>query len=480
MPLTSAAHLDKHTSLSVPYTNRVLEEMVQNAQEAVQREQAALWRLKNVHTQFRGDDPHAPCAMFQGEEKMEDFDERQDSTSAAMSVTNEMLANWDTMTNVRLMAGLENAAELDQAKTQQRPVVDNPGTELNTEDAEGSKDQFSAHEQQIMAGTIEHDPPADTTQETQQVSSTLQDELEEVPNTSENSHTAPPVELENGGVDERSSGSGTDRQSERLGPQETGPKTEVLDEDKPPKQEQVEDMEIDQPNGLPPASSDIRGQIEESSRLDHLNPSKTCTEDQVHVQDSLAANGTDVQDHAMEDFQNRDDENDDISQQPPHRMTTRAGARAQATNNYGQPTPPFSGAPSPNLSTTQLNGALPIHPFFIAPGSALPDSSAGLVSQGLADEVRRQLSLYVQRQSEVVRQSNELLTGLRRALRLKNNVWDWCRNEGHVGEMSDGEDWVDMEKWGLEFPLRKGEEVDDDDVGAGMVAKKTRNRRAAA
>ena len=108
----------------------------------------------------------------------------------------------------------------------------------------------------------------------------------------------------------------------------------------------------------------------------------------------------------------------------------------------------------------------------------MPDASQG-ISPHIADELRRHMTAYVQKQSEVVRQANELLNGLRKALRIKQTVWDWCRNEAHVGELSDGEDWIDEEKWGLDGQLRKGEEVEDDDV-AMVGAKKTRNRRAAA
>ena len=60
---------------------------------------------------------------------------------------------------------------------------------------------------------------------------------------------------------------------------------------------------------------------------------------------------------------------------------------------------------------------------------------------GVADES-------IGEQQEVARQSDALLAGLRRALRLKNTGRAWCRNEGHVGEMSDGADWIDVAKWG--------------------------------
>jgi len=73
---------------------------------------------------------------------------------------------------------------------------------------------------------------------------------------------------------------------------------------------------------------------------------------------------------------------------------------------------------------------------------------------------------------------------------MKDTVWEWCNAEGHVGEMSDGEDWVDEGAWGLaEGELKKGEdEIEEGDAevvvggrGANGTAggKKTRGRRGA-
>lgn len=44
--------------------------------------------------------------------------------------------------------------------------------------------------------------------------------------------------------------------------------------------------------------------------------------------------------------------------------------------------------------------------------------------------------------------------------------------------LSDGEDWYDMEEWGLEEVLEKGKEEEDEGVGEQVVSgKKTRGRR---
>ena len=157
-------------------------------------------------------------------------------------------------------------------------------------------------------------------------------------------------------------------------------------------------------------------------------------------------------------------------QQAPAPRLTRARAQAHANIN----------SRDASIPPSEIYRPISIHPFFLPPAKALPNSTNGL-PPNIASESRRLVHLYIQKQEEVVRQCNSLLDGLRKALRLKKMVWEWCRSEAHVGEMSDGEDWIDPEAWGLDEPLRKGEEVDDDEGAAGtyMTAKKTRNRRAA-
>lgn len=132
-----------------------------------------------------------------------------------------------------------------------------------------------------------------------------------------------------------------------------------------------------------------------------------------------------------------------------HAMTTRAKARTP---------PPSDGPRSPTPSDL---GSLPsIAAFFMAPPTAIPDQSLGLPANE-ADDTRRLILLYVQKQEEVVRGTERLLHGLLRADRTRADVWAWCRAEPHVGELSDGEDWYDREHWGLEADLVKGKEEEE-------------------
>ncbi|KAF1816917.1 hypothetical protein P152DRAFT_453526 [Eremomyces bilateralis CBS 781.70] len=141
--------------------------------------------------------------------------------------------------------------------------------------------------------------------------------------------------------------------------------------------------------------------------------------------------------------------------QPPHRMTTRARAHRTSRSPSSNPSlPPF------------------VHPFFEFNATAIPGFDAGLPTNE-AHDVRAFLVSYVSKQEEVVRGTSKLYHGLLKALRMRKTVWKWCRTEGHVGEMSDGEDWYDREEWGLEEDLVKGKEEEDEEV---TNQKKTRRR----
>ena len=142
------------------------------------------------------------------------------------------------------------------------------------------------------------------------------------------------------------------------------------------------------------------------------------------------------------------------------RRVTRAQAKAPTSNDASSP---------PTISPETW-----IHPMFLVPASALPDKDFGLPAPE-ADETRKLLMLYVQKQEEVVRGLKTLHEGLMRANRMKNDVFKWSKAEAHLGEMSDGEDWYDKEEWGLEADLLKGKDEEEDE--ANLPGKKTRQRR---
>ena len=176
-------------------------------------------------------------------------------------------------------------------------------------------------------------------------------------------------------------------------------------------------------------------------------------------------NGTVPEDIEMIDKEPCEEIQND-SQPAPHRMTTRAQAQALSDNS----------ASSRTRSASPASFVPPvIHPLYQMPGSAHLDRDLGLPAHE-AEETRRILVTYVQKQEEVVRGAAKLYEGLLRADRMRKTVFKWCKAEGHIGEMSDGEDWYDKEEWGLEEDLKKGHDDEEEDVTT--QGKKTRKTRA--
>ncbi|XXG95940.1 hypothetical protein Hte_002216 [Hypoxylon texense] len=126
---------------------------------------------------------------------------------------------------------------------------------------------------------------------------------------------------------------------------------------------------------------------------------------------------------------------------------------------------------------SEFTDDLPIHPLFLPPRSARPDRDQG-IPEAEAEDLRRLLQLYVQKQEEVCRGAKRLYLGLLRADRTRKTVLQWSKYEAHVGpnrDLSDGEDWYDKEEWGLEEDLKKGQDEEEEDTA--QTTKKTRTRR---
>ncbi|OCL15041.1 hypothetical protein AOQ84DRAFT_370732 [Glonium stellatum] len=64
-PLTSAADLPNHPSMSIPYTSKHLTQLTADAGAISRKEQAALWRAKNLLTKLQGDDTWVPCGLME-------------------------------------------------------------------------------------------------------------------------------------------------------------------------------------------------------------------------------------------------------------------------------------------------------------------------------------------------------------------------------------------------------------------------------
>ena len=163
---------------------------------------------------------------------------------------------------------------------------------------------------------------------------------------------------------------------------------------------------------------------------------------------------------------------DGSSPEPPRRMTTRAQANASNPQDDDMQSLAFSADSASSLLTP--------HPLFLIPDSVRPDANFGLPPNE-AEETRRLLWSYVQKQEETVRGFEHMLDSLFRACHMKSDVMEWCKAEGHVGEMSDGEDWYDREKWGLAEgeDLKKGTDDEEGEVvvdDSRTTAKRGRRR----
>jgi len=263
----------------------------------------------------------------------------------------------------------------------------------------------------------------------------------------------------------------TDVENNEFKPEEKNP-----EQTKEPKLEEIDTTVGDvsqHPGTVQPDGSHANGDDSEDAQLSQNHP--------PGLEEASARNWrSKVNDDDMEarsDTQEAEDaEMQDGSPAPYRRMATRAWANTsnpqqEDGSSHRSFTPyndPFTSLPTP-------------HPLFLVPDSTRPDPNYGLPPNE-AEDTRRLLWSYIQKQEETVRGFEHMLESLLRACRMKEDVLEWCKAEGHVGEMSDGEDWYDHEKWGLAEgeDLKKG--ADEDEIEAvdesRATGKRGRGRRA--
>ncbi|USW57993.1 Putative transcriptional regulatory protein Rxt2 [Septoria linicola] len=345
-PLTSAAELADHPSLSIAYKSTGLTQMADEACEMLRRERARLWKAKRLLQRFRGDADWVPAQTFEedgdggmlGEERPVDA-----HIPSSMFIDHAML-------------GLEPPTELDEASHggEQFEPIKMLGNGSDADAVEG----VEAQEQKATAADGE------------------------APTQSNGVHQEAAVPETNGDNSTTS----------------------------------------DQPH------MDSNGQADSlpNPALAHI------TEGEAGSETASQSNGTER-----------------------HAMTTRARARSPAGRSDRTPSP----SPSDSASSPV------VHPWFVAPTASLTDRDLGLPAQE-AEETRKLLLLYVQKQEQVVRSLDSLHAGLQRADRLRSYVHRSCKAEGHVvadgkgnavTEMSDGEDWYDVTDWNLQqWELKDG------------------------
>ena len=336
-PLTAAAELPDHPSLSVPYKSKALTQMAAEAQQMLRREENLLWKAKRLLRRFRGDADWVPGEAF----------------------------------------------EMEQDDIMLLP---------NDRSAEGAESAVASVQEGVM--DIVGDPNG----------------------------------LENG--DQEATG-------------------------------------VDQMDGVDAMDMVLQQAAAEAEKTARAAEAAAATTEQMHAENSVPdadtlaeeeqsqAPGTDTTTLAAEtDTQNMTNDQQEAASEhtsnsgkdtTKHAMTTRARARS----------PQISRSPS---ATPSDSASIGIHPWFLVQSTSLPDPNLGLPANE-AEETRRLLILYTQKQEQVVRNLSTLYTGLAKADRLRRNVLNACRAEGHVRpdgkggavtEMSDGEDWYDVEALGLD------------------------------
>jgi hypothetical protein len=173
----------------------------------------------------------------------------------------------------------------------------------------------------------------------------------------------------------------------------------------------------------------------------------TTMENTDHPPQNDSNNNTPLENPTLADLrQSPDPTGSDSASTAGHAMTTRA--RARSPQEGSAPT-----SPSPSSSAS----IPPIHPWFTAPTTSIPASDLSLPANE-AEETRKLLLLYCQKQEQTIRSLENLAFGLQKADRLRRFVYESAKASEHlvedgkgnlVTEMSDGEDWYDPTEWGL-------------------------------
>jgi len=424
--------------MSVPYLSPTLSDMAQHANEMLQRERQTLCNAKRTLTNLRGDEAWVPCGMLETDYDDAIFDIKKvydDILSTPFlnglgSHVGHIFANGnvDPVLDPRTLNGSKTTLDFG-------PTAGRFDNEIGgTPNTLGEKQESS-----ILPGKLDH-----AQQSTVSVSKSKGKEMNghsdmELMNivNGQSEHTGDPEPVDDG-----------DKSFEDDVVDLVGPGVSIIGDD--------------------PSSGSEKHQTEnESSSLKLGHSAQKMAGDQTHHSlRNRPVNGDHPNVVEVQDDEDRNEhmECQDVSQPAPRRMRTRAQAQAAS-----EPTA-SSRTESPDSWTPP-----PIHRLFLIPDSAKPDPHFALSHQQ-ADETRRLLTVYVQKQEEVCRGAEKLYEGLLRADRQRQTVLKWCKAEGHIGEMSDGEDWYDKEEWGLEEDLRKGQAEEEED--AGVQGKKTRGRRA--
>lgn len=462
-PLTSAADLPQHPSLSIPYLSDTLTSMTRQACTMLHREKRSLYAVKNLLTKFRGDNAFIPCGSLNSDFDQHIFDIKPvygNLASVKLQIHPLESPAISPRGPPRLggSSGLVSGASLHEAsdivdglalgkheRIRLDPSTATGNTETEQETAGIQGGEYTDHRATDVAmadilATKEHSTSMATegieTRDTAVGTDATVEEVAALNEEQEHRLNVSPLPL-------------SPQQDARA----RTPSTAAIGLNEVPSEETSADSPKDR--ALPSPES-----LKDEPRIDVIDDRR----------DTLPTTANEMIIEGVEAKATEDAEGEEVgdeSQSVPRRMRTRAQAQAASEKSASH-----TRTPSPASWVPPV-----IHPLYLMPESARPDRDYGLPPVE-AEDSRRLLTAFVQKQEEVVRGAERLYEGLLRADRMRQTVFKWCKAEGHVGEMSDGEDWYDKEEWGLDEDLKKGQgDEEEDTTTQGKKSRKTRQHQ---
>ncbi|KIW67572.1 hypothetical protein PV04_06812 [Phialophora macrospora] len=379
-PLKHPSELATHPTLSLPFLDPALPDMVISTEDKLRQERVNLWRAKNLSRQFMGDESWIPLESTEGVDDWDMFEPKP--KTPAQQAGKKRKRDHENEISRNGVNG-HDYAKASQKEDTAHPVV------VDSDARDGENDGKPVKK----------------------------------PSEAETQHSA---------------------QEENV-PIDNGPTTNGIHKDS---ETTVSEGEAK----IPPSTKDDPGELH----------------------DALVATDADA---AGQDQEGEAASEDETQHRPTRRITR---ALAAENNNSNTVTPPLS-----PLSTTSVDSyLLQPDPLFLLPPILAANHRAprNLLRLGIpVDELmetRRLLMMYIQKQEESVRGYEAVLAKLIKAKRMRDKVWQWAKTEGHVGELSDGEDWIDAEAWGLQLEdLKKGTDEENNEAQEDTGRKGKRRRR---
>lgn len=431
----SVGELPDHPTLSRAFTSKTLTELTTHARMMAQKEKNALWRMKHLLTKLSGDHTWIPTAMLETPNDLSFFGDGRPEYRAHLIEKHRVAEE-----AARMEA--EEAAKIQAEDADQQEAHKRATPPINT----SPKDRHAEYGNGDQDGDVQMGEAGDETEQPSLRGGELPNELAEQKRAEESPLPIPQQQDQAALVPTDATADAAPELTQDANPQPLAEAENVpqLEAEAEPAEEHDPDTTLVDPEF---AAEEGR----------HSSPPKEVGED-APPKDGEA-------DDAAKDDLEADGEDAEASADAPEPRRMRTRAQAQAAEDEGASRPR-------SLSSTSNESF--IHPYFLPPLSSLPEHDFMLPGPE-ADETRRLLQLYIQKQEEIVRGAERLYMGLLEADRSRGKVMSWARAEKHVGEMSDGEDWVDEEEWKLDGPLKKGQDEEEEDTVT--TSKKTRTRR---